>query len=51
VLAEAAVRPTILQLRGIATMGDFLTRQSQAILDEVNQRPAADAEDTKRNLP
>jgi HPr kinase/phosphorylase len=34
VLAEAAVRNTILQLRGIDTMGDFLARQSQAIKDQ-----------------
>ena len=29
VLTEAAVRNTILQLRGIDTMGDFLQRQQQ----------------------
>lgn len=31
VLAEAAVRNTILQLRGIDTMGDFLGRQTEAM--------------------
>jgi HPr kinase/phosphorylase len=31
VLAEAAVRNTILQLRGIDTMGDFLVRQTEAM--------------------
>jgi HPr kinase/phosphorylase len=34
VLAEAAVRNTILQLRGIDTMSDFILRQQQAIEDE-----------------
>lgn len=33
VLAEAAVRNTILQLRGIDTMRDFIARQQQAIDD------------------
>ena len=34
VLTEAAVRNTILQLRGIDTMGDFLQRQQQQMSDE-----------------
>ncbi len=34
VLTEAAVRNTILQLRGIDTMGDFLHRQQQQMSDE-----------------
>jgi len=33
VLTEAAVRNTILQLRGIDTMADFMARQ-QAAMDE-----------------
>ncbi|WP_291993719.1 HPr(Ser) kinase/phosphatase [Candidatus Accumulibacter sp. ACC003] len=34
VLLEAAVRNCILQLRGIDSMGDFIDRQQQALLDE-----------------
>ena len=34
VLLEAAVRNNILQLRGIDSMGDFINRQQQALLDE-----------------
>ena len=34
VLLEAAVRNSILQLRGIDSMGDFINRQQQALLDE-----------------
>jgi HPr kinase/phosphorylase len=34
VLLEAAVRNCILQLRGIDSMGEFITRQQQAVLDE-----------------
>lgn len=34
VLLEAAVRNTILQLRGIDSMGDFINRQQQALLDD-----------------
>jgi HPr kinase/phosphorylase len=34
VLTEAAVRNTILQLRGIDTMGDFLQRQQQQMSDD-----------------
>lgn len=34
VLLEAAVRNTILQLRGIDSMGDFIDRQQQALLDD-----------------
>jgi HPr kinase/phosphorylase len=34
VLLEAAVRNSILQLRGIDSMGDFITRQQQALFDE-----------------
>ena len=31
VLTEAAVRNTILQLRGVDTMGEFMTRQTAAL--------------------
>lgn len=34
VLLEAAVRNTILQLRGIDSMGEFINRQQQALLDD-----------------
>ena len=34
VLLEAAVRNSILQLRGIDSMGDFINRQQQALLDD-----------------
>lgn len=34
VLLEAAVRNNILQLRGIDSMGEFINRQQQALLDE-----------------
>jgi len=34
VLLEAAVRNSILQLRGIDSMGDFIDRQQQALLDD-----------------
>lgn len=34
VLLEAAVRNTILQLRGIDSMGEFVNRQQQALLDD-----------------
>ena len=34
VLLEAAVRNCILQLRGIDSMGEFINRQQQAVLDE-----------------
>ena len=34
VLLEAAVRNTILQLRGIDNMQEFIGRQQQAILDD-----------------
>ena len=34
VLTEAAVRNTILQLRGVDTMGDFLQRQQQQMVGE-----------------
>ncbi|MEI7611479.1 MAG: HPr(Ser) kinase/phosphatase [Betaproteobacteria bacterium] len=34
VLLEAAVRNCILQLRGIDSMSEFITRQQQAVLDE-----------------
>ena len=34
VLLEAAVRNSILQLRGIDSIGDFINRQQQALLDE-----------------
>lgn len=34
VLLEAAVRNTILQLRGIDSMGEFINRQQQAVLDD-----------------
>ncbi|HQC79899.1 MAG TPA: HPr(Ser) kinase/phosphatase [Accumulibacter sp.] len=34
VLLEAAVRNSILQLRGIDSMSDFINRQQQALLDE-----------------
>jgi HPr kinase/phosphorylase len=42
VLAEAAVRNTILQLRGIDTMGDFLVRQTETmrLLAESDQKEA-----------
>ena len=33
VLLEAAVRNTILQLRGIDSMSEFINRQQQAVLD------------------
>ena len=33
-LLEAAVRNSILQLRGIDSMGDFINRQQQALLDD-----------------
>ena len=33
VLLEAAVRNCILQLRGIDSMGEFISRQQQAVLD------------------
>ena len=33
VLVEAAVRNTILKLRGIDTLGEFMERQAQAILE------------------
>ena len=39
VLAEAAVRNTILQLRGVDTMGEFMARQA----DEVRRNSAGDA--------
>ena len=39
VLAEAAVRNTILQLRGIDTMGDFLARQTSAM--HADDKPTA----------
>jgi HPr kinase/phosphorylase len=39
VLAEAAVRNTILQLRGIDTMGDFLARQTSAMRDNDKTGP------------
>jgi HPr kinase/phosphorylase len=34
VLLEAAVRNSILQLRGIDSMGEFINRQQQALLDD-----------------
>jgi HPr kinase/phosphorylase len=34
VLLEAAVRNNILQLRGIDSMGEFINRQQQALLDD-----------------
>ncbi|MES2771905.1 MAG: HPr kinase/phosphorylase, partial [Pseudomonadota bacterium] len=34
VLLEAAVRNTILQLRGIDSMTEFIDRQQQAVLDD-----------------
>lgn len=40
VLTEAAVRNTILQLRGVDTMGDFMARQSAAVHD--NSYPDAE---------
>lgn len=37
VLVEAAVRNTILSLRGIDTMGEFIERQAQAIMESSRQ--------------
>ena len=39
VLTEAAVRNTILQLRGVDTMGDFMTRQSAAVHENSHPDP------------
>jgi HPr kinase/phosphorylase len=36
VLLEAAVRNTILQMRGIDSMQEFITRQQRALLDDDN---------------
>lgn len=37
VLVEAAVRNTILKLRGIDTLGEFMSRQSQAIMQGIDK--------------
>ena len=39
VLTEAAVRNTILQLRGVDTMGDFMARQSAAVHENSHPDP------------